>query len=203
MATIRMKKGDRIQHILESLLNLVGRKPLESIRTAEIAKESGISEGALFKYFNSKSDIIQQIMIRYEKTTHPLIPAKNIITIDDFKLFIDCYLSSMIEVSSERSAYLRLLLQVSMDGGKMGKNKYLQIKNGFWHIMEDRIKYGQTYWGFNKNFDIPLQVRLFHFAVLMFFIEQEIFNAKAVDNFDLAKMKDVAISNFFKLLSLK
>ncbi|MBT3179793.1 MAG: TetR/AcrR family transcriptional regulator [Candidatus Marinimicrobia bacterium] len=200
MTAIRMKKEDRILHILDCTLTLVGRKQLESIRTAEIAKESNISEGALFKYFKSKSDIINQIMVRYENLSHPIIPADSIKTIAEFKQFINEYLSSMVDLSDERSAYLRLLLQVSMGEGRLGKIKYNQVKNGFWNVLEDRIKYGQKHWEFNSDLDIKIQIRLFHFSVLMFLIEQEIFNAKEIEYFDINNIKDTAINNFFDLL---
>ncbi|MBL7013734.1 MAG: TetR/AcrR family transcriptional regulator [Candidatus Marinimicrobia bacterium] len=200
MVATRMKKEDRIQHILDATLALVGRKPMESIRTAEIAKESEISEGALFKYFTSKSEIINHILAQYENKSHPITPAEKITTVGEFRVFIDDYLSSLINMTPERIAYLRLLLQVSMGNGKLGGIKYKQVKDGFWAILEDRIKYGQSHWGFNQNIDIRIQIRLFHFSVLMFLIEQEIFNAKEIESFELEKVKLIAISNFFDVL---
>jgi hypothetical protein len=66
--------------------------------------------------------------------------------------------------------------------------------------LEDRIKYGQKHWEFNSDLDIKIQIRLFHFSVLMFLIEQEIFNAKEIEYFDINNIKDTAINNFFDLL---
>ncbi|MBC8345664.1 MAG: TetR/AcrR family transcriptional regulator [Candidatus Marinimicrobia bacterium] len=196
-----MKKEDRIQHILDSTLTLIGRKPLASIRTAEIARESGISEGALFKYFSSKDEILSQIMKRYENTAHPTVPSEEIKTVEAFRDFINTYLQSMVRKTTRRFSYLRLLLQVSMGDEAMGSSKYNQVKNGVWTIMEDRIKYGQIHWGFKKDINIQVQVRLLHLSVLMFFIEQEIFNAKEIEYFDMSTIKDIAIDNFFHLLS--
>ncbi len=200
MVSVRMKRKDRMEQILDCALELVGEKPLASIRTAEIAAKAGISEGAMFKYFATKDDIIEGIRQRYLKFSHPLKSASEINTEDSFREFLDSYLQSMIAATPQRIAYLRLLLQISMDQHSMALKKYEKIKNGLWNIMENRIEYGKKHWGYNPTFNTKIQTRLFHMAILMFFIEQEVFGAKVLDPQDLNEVKQVLIENLFTLL---
>ena len=112
-------------------------------------------------------------------------------------------MSSLINIDNNRIAFLHLLLQISMDKHPLAKVKYNQTVNGFWNIMENRIEYGKLHWNFNSNFNTKIQVRLFLLSVLMFLIEQEVFDAKLQDPFSLEKVKDTAIDNLFKLLIIK
>ncbi|NOZ04434.1 MAG: TetR/AcrR family transcriptional regulator [FCB group bacterium] len=203
MITRRMKRADRIEQILDCTLKLIEYKSMVSIRTAEIAKAAGVTEGTLFKYFSSKEDILNRIIKRYLDSQHPLTPAEDIRTKEEFRIFLDKYLTSMITTSRQRRAYLRLLLQISLDQHALSFQKYRQMKNGLWAVMENRIEYGKKHWGFRSDFDTPVQVRLFHLSVLMFFIEQEVFGAKSIEKFDLSKVKKIAIDNLFNLLENK
>ncbi|NOZ07643.1 MAG: TetR/AcrR family transcriptional regulator [FCB group bacterium] len=196
-----MKKEDRISQILAVTLELLITKPIAEIRTLEIARAAGISEGTLFKYFSTKDEIFESIIARYVSHQHPLRAVSEIQTVSDFRQFIDEYLSSMISIHPERIAYLRLLLQISLIQHPLAKSKYAQTMQGFWRIMEDRIEYGKRHWSFDPAFNTKIQIRLFHLAVLMFVVEQEIFHAKEQDPHDLIEMKEEAINNLFKLLS--
>lgn len=200
MITQRMKRGERIEQILDCTLILIERKSLASLRTAEIAEAAGVTEGTLFKYFSSKEDILNRIIKRYIDSRHPLIPAEEIRTKEEFRRFLDKYLTSMVTASMQRRAYLRLLLQISLDQHELSFQKYDQMKTGLWAVMENRIEYGKKHWGFRPDFNTPVQVRLFHLSVLMFFIEQEVFGAKSIEKFDLNAVKKVAIDNLFDLL---
>ncbi len=196
-----MKKDERISQILAVTLDLISSKSISEIRTHEIARSAGISEGTLFKYFSSKENIFESIIKRYVSHQHPLKAPSEINSVSDFRQFINDYLSSMIAISPDRIAYLRLLLQISLAGHPLSKSKYVQTLNGFWKIMEERIEYGKRHWSFDPNFNTRIQVRLLHLGVLMFVIEQDIFKARELDPHDLDTMKETAIDNFFKLLS--
>ncbi|MBT3217076.1 MAG: TetR/AcrR family transcriptional regulator [Candidatus Marinimicrobia bacterium] len=192
-----MKKEDRINQILNCTSKLLGKKSLDAIRTAEIAKEAGISEGALFKYFKTKDELLTKIIESYIENSHPIIDESEITTVQEFRDFINDYLSSMIVINEKRIPYLRLLLQISMQGHPLAKQKYKNVMGGFWKITEDRIEYGKKHWGFNPDFNPSIQIRLLHLSVLMFLIEQEVFEAKKYDPYKLEEVKDIAIENFF------
>lgn len=197
MASQRMKKEDRKKQIMDSTCDLLGKKSLDAIRTAEIAREAGISEGALFKYFTTKDELLTKIIESHLQNSYPITEESNINTVQKFREFIDNYLSSMILIDEEKISYIRLLLQISMQKHPLAKQKYINVMNGFWKIVENRIEYGKKHWGFNSALNAPIQIRLLHLSILMFLIEQEVFNAKENDPYKLEEVKDIAIDNFF------
>ncbi|MBC8196588.1 MAG: TetR/AcrR family transcriptional regulator [Candidatus Marinimicrobia bacterium] len=203
MAITRMKKEDRIQQIKDVTLSLISKKAISAIRTAEIARMANVSEATLFKYFNNKEEIFESIIEQFINFEHPNVDYEDITTPQKFREYLNTYMSSLINIDNNRIAFLHLLLQISMDKHPLAIVKYNQTVNGFWNIMENRIEYGKLHWNFNKNFNTKIQVRLFLLSVLMFLIEQEVFDAKLQDPFSLEKVKDTAIDNLFKLLIIK
>lgn len=197
----RMKRKDRMNQILECTYELLGEKSLDAIRTAEIAEKAGVSEATLFKYFKSKDELTSIIIESYLENSHPLTEADSINTVKEFREFIDSYLTSMIMINTKRIPYLRLWLQISMQKHPLAKQKYINVMKGFWKISEDRIEYGKKHWGFNSDANAPIQIRLLHLSVLMFVIEQEVFESKEYDPFKLGEVKDIAIDNFFYQLT--
>lgn len=201
MASQRMKRKDRMDQILDSTSELLGKKSLDSIRTAEIAEKAGVSEATLFKYFKSKDKLTSKIIESYLENSHPLSEAESINTVMEFRDFIDSYLTGMITINKKRIPYLRLLLQISMQHHPLAKQKYTDVMDGFWNIAENRIEFGKKHWGFNSDINSPIQIRLLHLSILMFVIEQEVFESKKYDPFKLVEVKDIAIDNFFYQLT--
>jgi len=67
-----MKKSDRTRaRILAAAGSLLAKKDLRNIRTAELAAKAGLSEGAIFRYFPTKSHIfaavIEQLLQRFAR----------------------------------------------------------------------------------------------------------------------------------------
>ncbi len=48
--------------IMESLSDLMKTKDFHSITTAEIAKNAGVTEGLIYKYFKDKKDLLYQVL---------------------------------------------------------------------------------------------------------------------------------------------
>ncbi len=200
MSTQRLPREQRIEQILDATLGLIREKPIPSIRSAEIARAVGISEAALFQHFARKEDVFEQIIRGYVHCRHPLAPAEEIESVEDFRAVIEEYVESMMRLLPRRIAYLKLLLQISMNRHPLARTKYEQVRDGFWALMEDRIEYGKRHWGFDPDFDTRAQVRLFHLGLLMFFIEQEVFGADEYDRFDMAEVRTMAVDNLLALL---
>jgi AcrR family transcriptional regulator len=50
------------QKIIEALTQLMQAKDFNSVTTAEIAEKAGVTEGLIYKYFNSKKDLLYQVL---------------------------------------------------------------------------------------------------------------------------------------------
>ncbi len=63
---LRMRKDERQtrkQHIIESAIRLFGRKPFMDIGMREIASEAGVSPAAIYRYFDSREDLLVEAFI--------------------------------------------------------------------------------------------------------------------------------------------
>ena len=57
-----MKKKDNRTHILATAFKLFFQKGYKEVTMSELVKESGLSKGAFYHYFNSKEDLYQHSM---------------------------------------------------------------------------------------------------------------------------------------------
>lgn len=54
--------------IVRALKDLLARKEFGAVTTAEIAREAGVTEALIYKYFRDKRDLLHQILSDYLKT---------------------------------------------------------------------------------------------------------------------------------------
>ena len=52
------------QEILEAAIKIFSEKGFSGATTSEIAKEAGVAEGTIFRYFKTKKDILKKVMIK-------------------------------------------------------------------------------------------------------------------------------------------
>jgi AcrR family transcriptional regulator len=57
-------RGNREEEILDAAVRIFSEKGYSAATTSEIAKEAGIAEGTIFRYFKTKKDILRKVMIK-------------------------------------------------------------------------------------------------------------------------------------------
>lgn len=62
MTIQRLESGIRKEQIKKAVLNIISTKGLASLTTRNLAAEVGFSEGAIFRHFKNKKDIISSII---------------------------------------------------------------------------------------------------------------------------------------------
>jgi len=67
--------------ILDAAIKHFARYGYHGAKTADIAKEAGVSEGAVFKYYSTKKDILRGVMSRI---THKIMPDMLMMTDEEF-----------------------------------------------------------------------------------------------------------------------
>ena len=77
---VRKSTDIRQEEIKSAVLSIIFREGLKNVSTKNIAKEVGISEGSIFRHFNSKKDIILAIM---EDVSNDLIESLREISLSD------------------------------------------------------------------------------------------------------------------------
>ncbi len=197
-----MDKDQRIKQIKKKTFNLItDNGSMDSIRTKDIANAIGASEATMFKYFDSKEDILESVIKEYIQSRPLNFNAEEVTTLKDFKKYLHKILDFTLDTSSNRNKNVSLIIQASLKKHPISNWNYKNLKDEVWSFLEDRIEYGKKHWNFAKSIDSKLQSRLFYYAPLMFYIQMEIFNSKSIEKFDYKKVKKIHIENFIKLLT--
>ena len=198
-----MKKDDRINQIAEKTLELINNKgSVDALRTKDLADAIGASEATIFKFFESKEEILNSVIRRYIHRKPLRIQASDLKTLDDFENFLREILDTSLDTSPSRVPYVSLLIQISLKGNSIAQENFEDLKK-IWAIIEDRIEYGKKNWNFSDSVDSKLQTRLFYFAAVMYYIQMEVFNRKSVESesFDVIEVKETLLANFLKILT--
>ena len=196
-----MKKEQRIEQIKKKTLNLITHNgSMDSIRTKDIANAIGASEATMFKYFDSKEDILESVIKEYIQSRPLNFNAEEVTTLKDFKKSLHKTLDFTFDTSSNRNKNVSLIIQTSLKKHPISNWNYKNLKDEVWSFIENRIEYGKKHWNFAKSIDGKIQARLFYYATVMFYIQMEIFGSKSIEKFDYKKVKKIHIENFIKIL---
>ena len=110
-----MKKDDRINQITEKTLELINKNgSVDSLRTKDLADAIGASEATIFKFFESKEEILDSVIRRYIHRKPLKIQASDLKTLDDFENFLREILDTSLDTSPSRVPYVSLLIQISL-----------------------------------------------------------------------------------------
>ena len=196
-----MQKEQRIEQIKKKTLNLITHNgSMDSIRTKDIANAIGASEATMFKYFDSKTDILESVIKEYIQSRPLNFNAEEVTTLNDFKKSLHKILDFTFDTSSNRNKNVSLIIQTSLKKHPISNWNYKNLKDEVWSFIENRIEYGKKQWNFAKSIDGKIQARLFYYATVMFYIQMEIFGSKSIEKFDYEKVKKIQIENFIKIL---
>jgi AcrR family transcriptional regulator len=196
-----MDKDQRIKQIKKKTFNLItDNGSMDSIRTKDIANAIGASEATMFKYFDSKEDILESVIKEYIQSRPLNFNTEEVTTLNDFKKSLNKILDFTFDTSSNRNKNVSLIIQTSLKKHPISNWNYKNLKDEVWCFIENRIEYGKKHWNFAKSIDSKIQTRLFYFAPIMFYIQMEIFDSKSIEKFDYEKVKKIHIENFIKIL---
>ena len=197
-----MNKEQRIEQIKKKTVNLIAHNgSLDSIRTKDIASAIGASEATMFKYFDSKEDILESVIKEYIQSRPLNFNSEEVTTLKDFKKYLHKILDFTFDTSSKRNKNVSLIIQTSLKKHPISNWNYKNLKDEVWSFIEGRIEYGKKHWNFAKSIDSKIQTRLFYYAPIMFYIQMELFNSKTIEKFDYEKVKKTHIENFIKVLT--
>ena len=112
---MRMRKDEREvrkQHIIQSAMNLFGRKPFMDINMREIAAEAGVSPAAIYRYFDNREGLLVEAFI------HDIIGIiQNFeVDLDHGHLPLDQFADYVITYLNEHDATFQMMSYVMVSG---------------------------------------------------------------------------------------
>ena len=104
---------DKKSKILKSALRLFAELGFHGTSTAKIAKEAGVSEGLLFRHFQSKRGLLDAIMHEIEEKVREVFA--EIIALDDPPLVIRRFIERIYAIPESEYDYWRLSFKLKWD----------------------------------------------------------------------------------------
>ena len=63
--------------VIDSAINLFLKRPISSVTIKDIAKESGVGEATVYRYFSAKRDLVLECALRLQSTTEQIFNNRN------------------------------------------------------------------------------------------------------------------------------
>lgn len=194
-----MKKIQTQEKIEKSTLELIDKKPFQEISTKQIASQAGVSEMTIFRHFSSKDKILD----RLSKFFFKLIIGFDSNTIKDENHF-RTELIKFFKKSISSSPMHRKLFKVFLYIGMYKKEMFLKYADIYEYQIagpiEQVVEYGIKNWGYNKNLDVEISVKLLINSIGFFNIVQNVFLLREKKTYDLNKVIEISVDNFIKTL---
>ena len=186
---IRMNTKEKI---LFSALSLIDFKPFPQISTKEIAKNAGISEGAIFRHFKNKNEILEQLCQHFLN----IVTHLNLESIKNEPQFKKNLIDFFLSLQQTKTQIYKLVLYISMYKPEQFKIFNKIIKDKVYKQIENTIKKNQIKWSYKKNINIKIHVRLLMYSIYFFTIQQDVFGADKIEKFDMKNVIETSVNNF-------
>ena len=180
------------EKILFSALSLIDFKPFPQISTKEIAKNAGISEGAIFRHFKNKNEILEQLCQHFLN----IVTHLNLESIKNEPQFKKNLIDFFLSLQQTKTQIYKLVLYISMYKPEQFKIFNKIIKDKVYKQIENTIKKNQIKWSYKKNINIKIHVRLLMYSIYFFTIQQDVFGADKIEKFDMKNVIETSVNNF-------
>ena len=180
------------EKILISTLKLISTKPFPQVSTKEIAKLTGISEGAIFKHYKNKEELLKKLCDEFLNITTTL-DLSSIQNEDQFRKTLVIFFINLQKTDSE---IYKLMLYVAM----YRKEQFIIFNDIFntniYRPIESIVEMGISDWNYKNGLNIKLHVRLLMYSIYFFTIQQQVFGADKIEKFDMEDVIETAVDNF-------
>ena len=185
MAVVRRKNTDiRKEEIKRAVLKIIKESGIKAVSTKNLAAEIKLSEGAIFRHFKKKSDIISSIVDDVSKDL--IMQLKKVAeSLDEPTQKLELYLCKTIEYLMDNNGITILLLSEATynnDSDMLAKLRYIfnSQRNYFEAIIREGIQKGVwrtdipleeislLYMGIPITLNISLVLNLYHFDRTVF-----------------------------------
>lgn len=167
------------EKIFNAAVKVFAQKGFSAATTSEIAKEAGIAEGTIFRYYKTKKDILRGVMLQYvenfeeildlesveklinENTDKSIEEVLKMVAMNRYKVFEKWH--SMVMV-------IMYEMQFHEDIKKIYLDKVMEKENKLAELFIEKIKYDNQY----KDINYKSARRIFQSMVLgLFHVNQE------------------------------
>ncbi|MGI6712255.1 MAG: TetR/AcrR family transcriptional regulator [Bacillota bacterium] len=144
------------EKIITSALKLFAKKGYNGTTTSEIAKDSGVSEGTIFKYYQTKKNLLDCVLQKIINTILPGIIFSNNLDFSQFnnpqrtQQYLKEVLIHKISQIKENFSAVRVLVSELQYHEDLKKNYVNQLISGVFNMIESYYEQGVQEGAFRK-----------------------------------------------------
>lgn len=194
-----MKKMQTQEKIEKSTLELIDKKPFQEISTKQIASQAGVSEMTIFRHFSSKDKILDRLSAFFFKLITGFDP-NNIKDENHFRAELIKFFKKSISSSPMHRKLFKVFLYIGMYKKEMFLKYAVIYEHQIAGPIEQVVEYGIKNWGYNKNLDVEISVKLLINSIGFFNIVQNVFLLREKKQYDLNKVIEISVDNFIRTL---
>ena len=194
-----MIKTDTKTKILNSTLDLIDEKPFPEVRTKEIAENAGISEPTIFRHFSNKNSILHHLVENFINLITQ-IDFSDVNNEQEFRYQLINFFKETSNINFFKRKLMKFILYIGMYKQDTFFTFVKIINMKFFEPIEKVVEVGKSNWGYDKNLNTKVHVRLFVNSISLFLIQQKVFRAEKIEKYDLDEIITTAVNNFLKSL---
>jgi len=183
---------ERQVQIIEESIELIANKGIQGFTIKNLSKVIGFSEPAIYRHFNSKTEILLTILENFKEMGEMmtvLVVNNNDTTIKK----IEFMFSKMLEVFTEQPAYISVIFSEEIfKNEEILKNKIVEILNIHQENIEKIVEIGQSNNEVRTDIDKSSLALIFMGALRLLVKRWELNN----QNFNLKKEGEKLINSF-------
>jgi len=169
----RLSAYERRKQILETTYKLIALKGFKSVTTRMIAKQVGINEALIFRYFNNKDNLLTAVVSDLKLRR----PDYNINLPDTEKEFFDTlkkFESFFLNLNCNDPSILKIILYAILENYPVPEEFNVNSKGTFLNWILNSIKKGKSVWGFNKKVNEIEAICLFMGGLIYYVLETSV-----------------------------
>ncbi len=135
---------ERQTEIIEKSINLIATKGIQGLTIKNLSKEIGISEPAIYRHFESKTDILLAMLNNFEEMSSFMDAAMNQVA-DTAIGKIEFLFSKIVDIFIDEPSHISVIFSEEIfKNEEILKNKIVEIMNYRIQTIENIIKDGQN-----------------------------------------------------------
>ncbi|GLB47403.1 TetR family transcriptional regulator [Philodulcilactobacillus myokoensis] len=166
--------------VLIAALNLISKQGYERTSTAQIAREAQVSEGTIFKYFHSKSNLLDHILKPIFKNLAPNY-VKELVNDQNLKQgglygFLNHFVHNRFEFLSQNQIIINILLSEVMVNDKLREEITINFKKQLLPLINKQKLFLNHFDEIKPDIKIQNIINLMVSLVFSYFIQVTKFN---------------------------
>lgn len=171
LADAKMPAGKK--KVLTTALKLFANNGFHATTTAKIAKQAGVSEGTIYKYFSSKDDLLakllQPILMEIKHNFFSSLDDK-----DDLATLVNFIVTNRIKFIEDNFDFIRVIFQEVLTGHLVDDKSYREFFTGSDGVLAKLQKLQADYPEINQELTPPQLARIFVGPILAYILQNKL-----------------------------